>query len=138
MAVSVTVRALHDADSLPETGTISLSGSGLDGASISVTITDDDVVTPPVVRTTTTRCVYRRASSRPAAPTGASGENAVPSGWAASAQTATSTEDVWKSCRTNRYEDGSFVSADAWETPSVHTATHDLNGLGLSRWRPQR
>ena len=119
-AVSVTVRALHDADSLPETGTVSLSGTGLDSASVSVTITDDDVVTPPVVRTTRTHCVYKRASSRPAAPTGGSGENAVPSGWAASAQTATSTQDVWESCRTNRYEDGSFVSADAWGTPTVH------------------
>ena len=133
-AVSVTVRALHDADSLPETGTISLSGSGLDGASVSVTITDDDVITPPVVRTTTTRCVYRRASSRPAAPTGASGENAVPSGWAASAQTATTTQDVWKSCRTNRYEDGAFVSADAWGTPSVHVARVSVPSVRMGRF----
>ena len=122
-AVSVTVRALHDADTLPETGTVTLSGSGLDGASVSVTITDDDVAPPPpVTRTTRTHCVYRRASSRPAAPTGGSGENAVPSGWAASAQTSTKTQDVWRSCRTNRYENGSFVSADAWETPTVHVA----------------
>ena len=132
-AVSVTARALHDADSLPETGTISLSGSGLDGASISVTITDDDVAPPPpVVHTTRTHCVYKLAASRPAAPTGGSGENAVPSGWAASAQTATGTQDVWKSCRTNRYEDGSFASADAWGTPSVHEARVSSSGVTIS------
>ena len=125
-AVTVTVRALHDADSLPETGTVSLAGTGLDSATVSVTITDDDVVTPTVTRTTRTHCVYKRAASRPAAPSGGSGENAVPSGWAASAQTATTTQDVWKSCRTNRYENGTFVSADAWGTPSVHVARVSL------------
>ena len=133
--VSVKVSALEDADSLPETGTIKtyLSGVGTFGPEVEVTISDNDSVSPPsVTRTTTTHCVYRRDSSRPDAPSGAAGEDEIPSRWLASAPYVTASGDVWRSCRVQRYEDGTFVSADAWGTPTKYAARNSVPVASVS------
>ncbi len=72
----------------------------------------------PIVLVQSFEYIYRRATSTPAAPAGGtSTENHRPSGWDLTDPGATTTQGVYRSNRSVRYEDGVFIRASAWRTP---------------------
>ena len=73
----------------------------------------------PIVLVQSFEYIYRLAESTPATPTGGmSTPNHVPAGWTTAELSATTTQGVYRSNRSVRYEDGVFIRASAWRTPT--------------------
>ena len=75
------------------------------------------------VVTSHTDYTYRRGTSTPSTPTGGTSTNHhVPSGWSNTSLSATTTQDVYRSSRTEYFEDSSFDYASSWQAPILWRA----------------
>ena len=91
-----------------------------DSDSESIDVDDVPDTTPGVVVRFENDYCYRLGTSTPSTPTGGTSIlNHRPSNWSRSQLTATSTSNVYRSSRVERFEDDSFDSATSWETPTV-------------------
>ena len=90
-----------------------------------------------VVITTDTDHIWRRASTKPSAPSGGTSTlRHSPSGWGRVSVTASATQDVYRAERTRSYRNGIFTSATNWGNVTkiadrTGTANFDISGSAV-------
>ena len=86
----------------------------------------------PIIVVNTFEYVYRLSVGTPPAPLGGtSTEDHIPANWFALADkpSPTLTQGVYRSDRSTRYEDGVFIRATAWRTPTLVPGEGPISGL---------
>ena len=87
----------------------------------------------PIVVLNTFEYVYRLSVGAPPSPLGGtSTEDHIPANWSGTKPSPTSTQGVYQSDRSTRYEDDVFIRATAWRTPTLVPGQGPTGGLLLA------